>query len=164
MTSAKECLDLTDPVIGLLQRITNARIEVKGETVAALGAGLLVLVGVQRGDSQLQADRLLERLLSFRVFADAQGKMNLDLRAVGGGLLLVPQFTLAADTRKGTRPSFTSAAPPEESKALFDYLLKQARAAHDPVAAGQFGANMLVSLTNDGPVTFWLEVPSDAVK
>ncbi len=151
-------------MIGLLQRITNARVEVKGETVAAVGTGLLVLVGVQRGDSQSHADRLLERLLSYRVFPDDQGKMNRDLRDVAGGLLLVPQFTLAADTRKGTRPSFTSAAPPEESKILFDYLLTQARAAHDPVDAGQFGANMLVSLTNDGPVTFWLEVPSDSAK
>jgi D-tyrosyl-tRNA(Tyr) deacylase len=119
---------------------------------------LLVLVGVQRGDSEVQADRLLERILSFRVFPDDEGKMNRDLRATGGGMLLVPQFTLAADTRKGTRASFTSAAPPADSKALFSYLLKQARAAHDPVDTGQFGAHMLVSLTNDGPVTFWLEV------
>lgn len=146
-------------MIGLLQRITEARVEVNGETVGAVGAGLLVLVGVQRGDTHSEADRLLERLLSFRVFPDAAGKMNLDLAETGGGLLLVPQFTLAADTRKGTRPSFTSAAPPEESRALFDYLLKEARAAHDPVGTGQFGAHMFVSLTNDGPVTFWLEVP-----
>lgn len=151
-------------MIGLLQRITHARVEAKGETVTAVGAGLLVLVGVQRSDSQSHADRLLERLLSFRVFPDEQGKMNRDLRDVAGGLLLVPQFTLAADTRKGTRPSFTSAAPPDESKSLFNYFLKQARAAHDPVDAGLFGANMLVSLTNDGPVTFWIEVPSDPAK
>jgi len=151
-------------VIGLLQRITEARVEVKGETVGAVGAGLLVLIGVQRGDMERQADRLLERLLNFRVFPDDDGKMNLDLRAVKGGLLLIPQFTLAADTRKGTRPSFTSAAPPQESKVLFDYLLKQARAVHDPVDTGQFGAHMLVSLTNDGPVTFWLEVPPEEKK
>ena len=151
-------------MIGLLQRITEARVEVKGETVGAVGAGLLVLIGVQRGDMERQADRLLERLLSFRVFPDDDGKMNLDLRTVKGGLLLIPQFTLAADTRKGTRPSFTSAAPPQESKVLFDYLLKQARAAHDPVDTGQFGAHMLVSLTNDGPVTFWLEVPPEEKK
>lgn len=146
-------------MIGLLQRITNARVEVSGETVGAVGAGLLVLVGVQKGDTEREADRLLERILSFRVFPDGQGKMNLALREVGGGLLLVPQFTLAADTRKGTRASFTSAAPPEDSKALFQYLLKCARAAHDPVDTGRFGAHMLVTLTNDGPVTFWLEVP-----
>ena len=146
-------------MIGLLQRITDARIEVNGETIEAAGAGLLVLVGVQRGDSEVQAARLLERLLSFRVFPDAEDKMNLDLREVGGGLLLIPQFTLAADTRKGSRPSFISAAPQEESKALFGYLVQQARAVHNPVGTGQFGAHMLVSLTNDGPVTFWLEVP-----
>lgn len=152
-------------MIGLLQRVTGARVEVNGETVAAQGAGLLVLVAVQRGDGEAQADRLLERLLSYRVFPDANGRMNLDLRDVGGGLLLVPQFTLAADTRTGTRPSFTAAAAPEESETLFDYLLDQARAAHDPVGAGQFGAHMLVALTNDGPVTFWLEAPpADRVK
>jgi len=145
-------------MIGLLQRITQARVEVNGETVGAVGPGLLVLVGVQRGDAEAQADRLLERLLSFRVFPDDDGRMNRSLSDTGGGLLLVPQFTLAADTNKGTRPSFTSAAPPEESKILFKYLLKQARAAHSPVDTGQFGAHMLVSLTNDGPVTFWLEV------
>jgi D-tyrosyl-tRNA(Tyr) deacylase len=146
-------------MIGLLQRVTHARVEVDGETIGAVGAGLLVLVGVQRGDSGTQADRLLERLLGFRVFPDAEGKMNRSLREVSGGLLLVPQFTLAADTRQGTRASFTSAAPPEEGKLLFDYLLTRAEAAHMPVASGQFGANMLVSLANDGPVTFWLEVP-----
>ena len=151
-------------MIGLLQRITAARVEVNGETIAAVGAGLLVLIGVQHGDLESHADRLLERLLSFRVFPDEEGKMNRDLREVGGGLLLVPQFTLAADTRKGTRPSFTSAAPPEESKTLFNYLLKQARALHDPVDAWQFGVHMLVSLTNDGPVTFWLEVSGEPAK
>ena len=146
-------------MIGLLQRITDARVEVNGETVAAIGAGLLVLVGIQRGDGKREADRLLERLLNFRIFPDRDGKMNLDLTTVGGGLLLVPQFTLAADTSRGTRPSFTAAGPPEESKALFNYLVSRARAAHDPVGAGQFWAHMLVRLTNDGPVTFWLEVP-----
>lgn len=146
-------------MIGLLQRITNAHVAVNGETVAAIGAGLLVLVAIQRGDGKAQADRLLERLLSYRVFVDAAGKMNRDLGDVGGGLLLVPQFTLAADTAKGTRPSLGAAAAPAAGKVLFDYLLTQARAAHDPVATGQFGAHMLVSLTNDGPVTFWLEVP-----
>lgn len=150
-------------MIGLLQRITQARVDVNGEIVGAVGAGLLVLIGVQRGDSEQQADRLLERLLSFRVFPDEDDKMNWDIRDVEGGLLLVPQFTLAADTRKGTRASFTTAAPPEKSQFLFDYLLDQAQQLHEPVGAGQFGAHMLVSLTNDGPVTFWLEVPPDNV-
>ena len=149
-------------MIGLLQRISEARVEVNGETIGAVGAGLLVLVGVQQGDSEAQADRLLERLLTFRVFPDEDGKMNLNLRDVGGGLLLVPQFTLAADTRKGTRASFTSAAPPEHSRKLFDYLLNAARQAHEPVGSGSFGQHMQVTLTNDGPVTFWIEVPPPA--
>lgn len=143
-------------MIGLLQRVSAARVEVDGETVGAIEAGLLVLVGVERGDSEAQADRLLERLLGYRVFADADGKMNLSVREIGGGLLLVPQFTLAADTRKGMRPSFTPAAPPAEGERLFGYLLAQARRQHAPVASGRFGAHMQVSLTNDGPVTFWL--------
>jgi D-tyrosyl-tRNA(Tyr) deacylase len=151
-------------VIGLLQRITEARVDVNGETIGAVGAGLLVLVGIQRGDSEKQADRLLERLLSFRVFPDAEDKMNLDIREVGGGLLLVPQFTLAADTRNGSRASFTAAAPPDVSKELFNYLVDKARESHEPIGTGQFGAHMLVSLTNDGPVTFWLEVPPDDIE
>lgn len=145
-------------MIGLLQRVTQARVEVDGKLVGAIDAGLLVLVGVQRDDSEREADRLLERLLGFRVFPDAEGKMNRSLHDVRGGLLLVPQFTLAADTRKGTRASFTTAAPPETGRLLFDYLLTQAGAAYAPVASGRFGADMLVSLANDGPVTFWLEV------
>jgi D-tyrosyl-tRNA(Tyr) deacylase len=144
-------------VIGLLQRVTSARVEVAGETVAAIDRGLLVLVGVERGDEAAQAARLLERLLAYRVFPDAQGRMNLSLRDVAGGLLLVPQFTLAADTRKGTRASFTSAAPPEQGADLFDHLVTLAQAAHPSVATGRFGADMQVSLVNDGPVTFWLE-------
>lgn len=145
-------------MIGLLQRVAQARVEVDGKLVAAIDRGLLVLVGVQRDDSEREADRLLERLLGYRVFPDADGKMNCSLREVRGGLLLVPQFTLAADTREGTRASFTSAAPPETGGLLFDYLLTRASAAHAPVASGCFGADMLVSLANDGPVTFWLEV------
>ena len=113
---------------------------------------------MRRGDTEAQAERLVERLLNFRVFSDVNGKMNLSLRDVGGALLLVPQFTLAADTRKGTRPSFTPAAPPEEGKRLFEHLLACARASHSPVASGEFGAHMRVSLVNDGPVTLWLEV------
>ena len=143
-------------MIGLLQRVADARVEVAGEIVGEIGPGLLVLVGVEHGDGETQADRLLERLLGYRIFADPEGKMNLSVREIGGGLLLVPQFTLAADTRKGMRPSFTPAAPPAEGERLFGYLLGQARRQHTPVAAGRFGAHMCVSLTNDGPVTFWL--------
>jgi D-tyrosyl-tRNA(Tyr) deacylase len=145
-------------VIGLLQRVREASVRIAGERVAAIGRGLLVLVAVERGDAEAQADRLLERVLGYRVFPDGEARMNLDLRATGGGLLLVPQFTLAADTRKGMRPSFTPAAAPAEGERLFDYLVAQARAAHSPVACGRFGADMQVSLTNDGPVTFWLRV------
>lgn len=143
-------------MIGLLQRVGTARVEVAGETVGAIETGLLVLVGVERGDREEQADRLLERLLGYRVFADSEGKMNLSVRDIGGGVLLVPQFTLAADTQKGMRPSFTPAASPTEGERLFDYLTIQARQRHAPVATGRFGAQMQVSLTNDGPVTFWL--------
>ncbi|MEO1751637.1 D-aminoacyl-tRNA deacylase [Thiofaba sp. EF100] len=145
-------------MIGLLQRVTQARVEIEGKSVGAIGRGLLVLVGVERGDGVAEADRLLERLLSYRVFPDEAGRMNRSLRDIQGGLLLVPQFTLAADTRTGTRPSFTPAAPPEEGRRLFDYLLARANHTHPEVAAGVFGADMQVSLTNDGPVTFWLRV------
>lgn len=144
-------------MIGLLQRVGRAGVEVSGCTVGAIDRGLLVLVGVQRGDSESRAERLLERLLGYRVFPDAEDRMNLSLRDIAGGLLLVPQFTLAADTRKGTRASFTPAAPPEEGRRLFDHLVIQARAAHAQVATGEFGADMRVSLVNEGPVTFWLE-------
>ena len=148
-------------MIGLLQRVTEARVAVAGDTVGAIGCGLLVLIGVERGDSEVQADRLLERLLGYRVFPDADGKMNLSVRDIGGGLLLVPQFTLPADTRKGMRPSFTPAAAPEEGVRLFDYLVARARAQHPGVATGRFGADMQVSLTNDGPVTFWLRTKKE---
>jgi D-tyrosyl-tRNA(Tyr) deacylase len=143
-------------VIGLLQRVTRARVEVDGASVGEIGPGLLLLLCAERGDGEAEADRLLERVLGYRIFADAGGKMNLSLRDVNGGLLLVPQFTLAADTRKGNRPSFTPAAPPDEGRRLFDYMLARAREAHSPVESGRFGANMQVSLTNDGPVTIWL--------
>lgn len=146
-------------MIGLLQRVSVARVEVDGATVGEIGPGLLVLVGVERGDAEAQADRLLERLLGYRVFADAEGKMNLSVRDRDGGLLLVPQFTLAADTRKGMRPSFTPAAPPAEGERLFAYLTTRARQQHPRVATGRFGAHMRVELTNDGPVTFWLQAP-----
>lgn len=144
-------------MIGLLQRVSEARVEVAGETVGAIGRGLLVLVAVQPEDTEARADRLLERILGYRVFPDAEGRMNRSLRDLGGGLLLVSQFTLAADTRKGTRASFTRAAPPELGERLYDYLVQRARMAHPVLATGRFGADMQVSLTNDGPVTFWLE-------
>lgn len=147
-------------MIALLQRVSRAQVDVEDRTVAAIGAGLLVLVGVRRGDEPASADRLLERILTYRVFGDGAGRMNRDLAEVRGGLLLVPQFTLAADTRKGTRPGFSTAAEPEVARRLFDYLVESARARHEPVAAGQFGAHMRVELVNDGPVTFWLEVPA----
>ncbi len=146
-------------MIGLLQRVSQAAVTVNGKTVGAIGRGLLALVGIERGDDETRADRLLERLLGYRVFPDTDGKMNLSVQDIGGGLLLVPQFTLAADTKKGMRASFTPAALPAEGQRLFEYLLAQARRQHANVASGVFGADMQVSLTNDGPVTFWLQVP-----
>lgn len=147
-------------MIGLLQRVSSASVAIDGETVGAIESGLLVLIGVEKGDQPGTADRLLERLLGYRVFADEAGRMNCDLREQGGGLLLVPQFTLAADTSKGRRPGFSSAAAPENGRVLFDYLLAAARQMHPVVAAGRFGATMQVSLVNEGPVTFWLQVPA----
>lgn len=144
-------------LIGLLQRVTRAEVMVDGECIGRIGDGLLVLVGVQKGDTEPRADRLLERLLNYRVFADEAGKMNLSLLDTGGGLLLVPQFTLAADTRKGRRPGFSSAAEPAHGAHLFDYLRGQAEGRVDQVAGGRFGADMQVCLVNDGPVTFWLD-------
>ncbi len=149
-------------MIGLLQRVRNASVEVDGETVAEIGRGLLVLVGVERGDGEAQADRLLERLLGYRIFEDSQGRMNLGLREVQGGLILVPQFTLAADTRKGMRPGFSAAADPADGRRLFAHLVAGARRLQMPVGAGVFGAHMQVALVNDGPVTFWLRVPPPA--
>ncbi|MBI3575119.1 MAG: D-tyrosyl-tRNA(Tyr) deacylase [Gammaproteobacteria bacterium] len=144
-------------MIGLLQRVSQASVTVNGKTVGAIGRGILVLVGVERGDDEAKADRLLERLLGYRLFPDAEGKMNRSVQDIGGGLLLVPQFTLAADTDKGMRASFTSAADPDTGRRLFEYLSQRARSAHAPVATSRFGADMQVTLTNDGPVTFWLE-------
>jgi D-tyrosyl-tRNA(Tyr) deacylase len=145
-------------VIGLLQRVTDAQVSVQGSVVGRIGAGLLVLLAVEPADTEAQADRLVERLVGYRVFEDADGRMNLSLADTGGGLLLVPQFTLAANTGKGMRPSFTGAAAPELGQRLFDYAVSRARALlGDRVATGRFGAHMRVSLTNDGPVTFWLQ-------
>ena len=145
-------------MIGLLQRVQQAQVDIGAECVASIGAGLLVLVGVQHDDNEATADRLLERLLGYRVFADADGKMNLSVKQAAGELLLVPQFTLAADTRSGMRPGFSTAASPAAGQQLFTYLLEQAHRQPLPVASGQFGEDMQVSLVNDGPVTFWLEV------
>ena len=143
-------------MIGLLQRVTRAKVEVDQKVVGQIDQGLLVLVGVQKHDTVQSAERLVERLLGYRVFSDAEGKMNLSVKDINGGLLLVPQFTLAADTKKGMRPSFSTAAPPETGEQLFNELVSIAKRQHDPVATGQFGADMQVSLTNDGPVTFTL--------
>lgn len=144
-------------MIALLQRVTEARVRVEGQEIAAIGDGLLVLVGVERDDAEPAAARLAERLVAYRVFADGAGRMNLSVRDVGGSVLLVPQFTLAADTRGGLRPGFSSAAPPERGAALFAHLVESVRASGVPLACGRFGAHMQVTLTNDGPVTFWLE-------
>jgi D-aminoacyl-tRNA deacylase len=145
-------------MIGLLQRVTHAEVRVDTRVVGSIDAGLMVLVAVERGDTQQQADRLLERLLTYRVFGDAEGRMNRSLQDIGGGLLLVSQFTLAADTRKGTRPGFSPAADPQEGTRMFEYLVARARERHAIVETGEFGAHMQVTLTNDGPVTFWLQV------
>ena len=141
----------------LIQRVRHARVEVDGETVGAIDQGLLVLVGVEREDDRAKADKLLGKLLAYRVFADDEGRMNRSLSDIGGGLLLVSQFTLAADTRSGLRPSFSSAAPPALGEELYEYLLAQARLRHPQVTCGRFGADMQVHLQNDGPVTFLLE-------
>ncbi|MGS0998636.1 D-aminoacyl-tRNA deacylase [Rhodanobacter sp. UC4451_H18] len=144
-------------MISLIQRVTSASVQVGDETVGAIDAGLLALVAVQPEDGEAQARRMLERLLGYRVFADDAGRMNRSLRDTGGGLLLVSQFTLAADTHSGMRPSFTRAAAPEHARHWFDYLLGLARVAHPRVETGRFGAHMVVQLVNDGPVTFWLD-------
>ena len=145
-------------MIGLLQRVTEARVLVDGAPIGEIARGVLVLVGVQPQDTLAHADKLLRRILGYRIFPDADGRMNLNVRELGGGLLLVPQFTLAADTRSGNRPGFSTAAPRELGRQLFERLVAQARAQFQPVACGRFGADMQVELINDGPVTFWLEV------
>ena len=145
-------------MIALLQRVSQASVVVDGETVGSIGAGLMVLLCAERGDGEAEADALLGKLLSYRVFGDDAGKMNRSLTDIAGGLLLVPQFTLAADTRSGTRPSFTPAAAPEDGRRLFDHFVARTRERYPRVETGRFGAHMQVSLTNDGPVTFWLQV------
>lgn len=145
-------------MIGLLQRVTSAKVVVENNTIGQIDQGILVLIGIQRDDTEAKADRLLERILSYRIFSDQNDKMNLSLQDIQGGLLLVPQFTLAADTQKGTRPGFSTAAAPDTAKNLFTYTTERALKTYSHVQCGQFGADMQVSLTNDGPVTFWLEV------
>ena len=149
-------------MIALIQRVRDARVDVEQTLVGAIGPGLLALVAIERGDGQPQLDRLLDKLLRYRVFDDGAGRMNRQLRDTGGGLLLVSQFTLAADTNSGLRPSFTPAAAPEDGRRWFDRLVEAARARHPIVETGRFGAHMQVSLTNDGPVTFHLRVPPTA--
>ena len=144
-------------MIGLIQRASEASVTVDGEIIGRIERGLLVLVAVHRDDEEKTVARMAERLLSYRVFPDAEGRMNRSVQDIGGGLLLVPQFTLTADTKKGTRASFTKGAPPEKAAAYFDLLVDACRAAHSPVEIGRFGADMKVALVNDGPVTFWLE-------
>ncbi|MEE4218135.1 MAG: D-aminoacyl-tRNA deacylase [Xanthomonadales bacterium] len=146
-------------MIALIQRVSEATVHVNGNVVGEISAGILALLGVEKGDTEKQADRLLERVLAYRVFPDDQGRMNLDVRQAGGELLLVSQFTLAASTNKGNRPSFTSAAPPDEGERLFDYFVEKALSVMPGTQTGQFGADMKVRLLNDGPVTFWLQVP-----
>ena len=144
-------------MIALLQRVLEASVRVEGTVIGAIGPGLLGLIGVRPSDTMDSAQRLLDRMLKYRIFADVGGKMNLNLQQIKGKLLLVPQFTLAADTRSGLRPGFSTAAPPDQARRLFEALLAAARAQHPRVESGLFGADMKVSLVNDGPVTFWLE-------
>lgn len=144
-------------MLALIQRVARASVEVAGETTGAIGPGLLVFLGVERDDSTVDAERLLKKVLAYRVFMDAEGKMNLSVQDVKGGVLVVSQFTLAADTNKGLRPSFSSAKPPAEAEQLYEFFLSEARKAHHDVACGRFGADMQVGLLNDGPVTFLLK-------
>jgi D-tyrosyl-tRNA(Tyr) deacylase len=151
-------------MIALIQRVTHAQVRVDERIVGEIGRGILAFIGVRRGDDRSAVERLLERILSYRIFPDDAGRMNRSLQAVGGGLLLVSQFTLAADTRSGTRAGFSTAATPDEARKLFDYLVERAGIVHNSggnrVASGEFGAHMQISLINDGPVTFWLEAPA----
>jgi D-tyrosyl-tRNA(Tyr) deacylase len=149
-------------MIGLLQRVTRACVRVDGRVVGEIGAGLLVLLCAERGDGEREVSQLMGKILALRIFADDTGKMNRNVGDVAGGLLLVPQFTLAADTRGGNRPSFTPAADPARGRALYEHAVARARAAYPRVATGQFGAHMRVELVNDGPVTFWLRVDPPA--
>jgi D-tyrosyl-tRNA(Tyr) deacylase len=150
-------------VIALIQRVSEASVHVEGVVLGRIDAGLVALIGVERGDSEAAAARLVERVLGYRVFADSEGRMNRSLADIGGGLLAVPQFTLAADTQSGTRPGFSGAAPPAEGERLFDRFVALARSQHPRVETGRFGADMKLNLVNDGPVTFWLQVKPQGV-
>jgi len=145
-------------MIGLIQRVSHAKVEIAGEVSGQIGKGILLLLGVEKEDNEAKADRLLQRVLAYRIFEDDTGRMNLSLQDIKGDLLVVSQFTLPADTRKGLRPSFSSAASPELGKAMYDYFLQQAKQSDLLIQSGEFGADMQVSLLNDGPVTFWLQV------
>ena len=151
--------ETTRVMIALIQRVSEAAVHVNGKVIGEIGAGILALVAVEKGDTEKQADRLLQRVLSYRIFPDSEGLMNLDVCQAGGELLLVPQFTLAANTHKGNRASFTSAAAPDEGARLFDHFVERTRLAMPGTQTGRFGADMKVRLVNDGPVTFWLQVP-----
>ncbi|MGB1799876.1 MAG: D-aminoacyl-tRNA deacylase [Gammaproteobacteria bacterium] len=144
-------------MIGLLQRVTQASVNIDNTTVASINTGLLVLIGIEKNDAESNAEKLFDKIINYRVFSDSEDKMNLSLNDTKGGLILVPQFTLAADTQKGLRPSFSNAAAPSQAKPLFDYLIEHARKQYNSLGSGVFGADMKVSLTNDGPVTFWLQ-------
>ncbi len=145
-------------MIALIQRVTSAQVVVDQRIIGNINQGLLALIGIEPDDNKQKADKLLNRLVNYRVFSDQDDKMNLSLTDINGGLLLVPQFTLAADTKKGMRPSFSSAAPPFLGEKMFDYIVDQAKESHNNIETGEFGADMKVSLCNDGPVTFWLQV------
>ncbi len=145
-------------MIALLQRVTQASVSVDQEIIGEIQQGLLVLLGIERGDSETQASRLLQRVLNYRIFSDAQDKMNLNVTDINAGVLIVPQFTLAANTNNGNRPSFTSAAAPQDGKRLYNYFVAESKLKYSTIATGQFGADMQVALINDGPVTFWLQV------
>ena len=144
-------------MIGLLQRVTHASVTIDDNIVTSINSGLLVFIGIEKSDSELQARQLIKKIISYRIFADDEGKMNLSLKDINGGLLLVPQFTLAADTRKGLRPGFSDAAPPDQGKQLFEFLTDHANEQYSPVETGIFGADMQITLNNNGPVTFWLQ-------
>jgi len=148
-------------VIALIQRVSSASVEINSETIACIDAGIVALIGIEKGDSEAQAVRLLERIIGYRIFADHDGKMNLGLSDTRGGLLLVPQFTLAADTGKGMRPGFSPAAAPDDGRQLFELLLNRAERIYPDVKSGAFGADMQICLVNDGPVTFWLQAPPE---
>lgn len=145
-------------MIALLQRVNEASVVVDGKTIGEIGQGILVFIGVEKNDTSDHVTRLLNKILGYRIFADEQDKMNMNVKDIQGGLLMVPQFTLAADTQKGTRPSFSSAAPPDIGQALFNEFVEEAKRQYSIIATGRFGADMKVSLINDGPVTFWLQV------